>query len=716
MRWKLISRLVGKSPQSVQLKLSVSAGLSAVDSTSVRLRVDRFPGAIGIALPAYPFHRVLRTANAGDTVKVALDPSRHAERVGAAASVYVVAHKAPAQWAADPSLADATGVPIPTTISAGSIRDNLITTHPLPPGDYDVVYDFGGNGKLDPGDLLDSGDASGAPSITAEKSMTAAGPLALAPPAFYGIGAAPAKTTIPAGFDGIPAPYDFRLRGQVIYPSSLAPSNPLVVFLHGNHIPLQLPDGAGGLVTVSPLITTDENYKGYTYLQNQLASRGFVTASVDLDETNGPGVYGNVPYPGIQVRAWIGLKNIELLLTDATIAGGALAGKIDPARIILVGHSRGGEAVIVAYDQLVNTASRPPGWTLNPALTAAGIRGLVSLSPITRQIHDAPATTQPDVPYLLLFGSADGDVNGASLGAQPFQHYDRARGDKFAVRIEGADHNHFNTSWAYDDATTLVSGSVFAPTLTPLAPPVGPALVPEARQRTVATAYLNAFAAAISGDAAARAYFTEQPSMLRPLGVDPAESLHGQSRLVQPAPIVIDDYEGAAANDVSSSGQPVSFTVTALSELVLDHLVDPAAAFFNQQTRGALFSWAGPAEYVETLPPAARNLADARAICLRAAQQPPAAAAPISFALELQDAQGNKSAIDLSTLGSLEAIYQAQLLGTDLTSAAFKTFCLPPSAFTADGKNIDLSQAALLRLKLAAPGSRIAIDDIEVRP
>jgi hypothetical protein len=737
----------GKSFGDVVLRLTYKKGATTLHEEKLKLRVGPRPGMTGVTLPEFPFFRTVRTANLGAPIVVALDPFVHRERVARAADVYIVDHKTPAEWAADPSLIDATGGPQQIIINPTSIASNEIAL-PAPSiaGDFDVVFDFGnfaddplsfiGDATLDPGDLLDD-SLSGAPSVGVRGSLTAAGPLATTTFDYDFANAVP----IGAGYDGLVNPFNFRLRGRLVYPATFSGPAPLVVIGHGRHTPLNVLNGFGVFQNVDPDRTSDENYRGHTYLQEHLASRGFVTMSVDFDEVFAVPGSGYPTINGVanRLRGWLLLKNIEKILTDPAVAGGALNGHIDTTRIYLVGHSRGGEAVVVANHIIAGNTDKPPGGTIG-GFTAAGIRGIVSLSATSLNIETMPIT-KPAVPYLLLYGSADGDVNGAMAGVEPFRHYDRALADKYAVRIEGANHNFFNTSWGISDATQKLTGpDEFTLTPSPLVPPVGGPLLSDTQQRDVAKAYVAAFLLMLEGDTAMEGYFLEPPARLIPLGVDPAVSLHAQARHAPSAQqFVLDDFESNGSATLSSSGQAVTTTIGAasLSELTLTDtsVIDPAstesepANRFFQETSGALFDYNAAQELVESVAPAQQDLRGANVLSFRIAQQPKhaetiALAGPLTLTVELEDAASNKSAIRLATLDSAEAIYVAQVFVPQLaalfetTSAAFKTFRIPITAFTTDGRTLDLAHVTKIRFKLAAPGDsargRIALDDLEV--
>jgi hypothetical protein len=683
----------GKAFGEVVLKLTYKNGSTTYGEERIKFRVQPFAGAVGVGTvgAAFPFFRVVRTVNEGSQVNVALDPVQHNERVGRKAAVYVVAHKkSAADWVADPSLVDVAGGPTVVTINPGSIAANLSPVWAAAgAGAYDVVFDFGNfpddpalfapDGRLDPGDILDSvGDN---PSVIVESSMTASAAGAIAT-SVYGM-VTPSTTAVPANYDGLMGSFPFRLRGQVVYPTTLSAPTPLVVFAHGNHTPRTVKTMAFPVEQTVDALTSDENFKGYTYLQEHLARRGYITLSVDLDEMEGdPDFIGLPPIAGygIKLRAWVTLKNIEKVLSDAAIAGGALVGKIDPNRIHLVGHSRGGEAVIDMLHLLKTPAARPTGGTL-AGFTDASIKGIVSLSPVTASIS-TDAILPQDVPYLLIYGSADGDVNGAEEFAMPFRHYDRATKDKFAIRVMGANHNNFNESWNYDDATQTPictaqpcdwHNNVVKQTRVP---PVGSGLITGDQQRNVAKAYITAFLALIDQqDVGARNFFLEPPARLRPLGVDPTVKLHGQARLVTGVTkSVVDDYTGASFQDLihSSSDQTVAATASSLSENKLQDkdFSNETEAFnrFFQESNGALFSWTGAAEYTENLAGADQDLRGAGYISFRIAQQPKdartvALGGDMTVTVEIEDT-GGKSAISLGVVDTVPGIYEAVGLET----------------------------------------------------
>jgi hypothetical protein len=206
----------------------------------------------------------------------------------------------------------------------------------------------------------------------------------------------------PADDDGPNQPFNQRRakRGRV----------PLVFMAHGNHDP------------------GDPSYLGYDYFQQALAKMGFVAASVDCNELN-----GNASGAGnIIDRA--DLINASITYFQTLNANGpTFKGLLDFGQVGLMGHSRGGEAVVIAPIR--------PG---KPAGVA--YRCVLSLAPT-----DWGATSGPPSGYefLTLLPAADGDVTDND-GAK---YYDRCLPPLFKSQlyVHNACHNFFNRQWLNND-------------------------------------------------------------------------------------------------------------------------------------------------------------------------------------------------------------------------------------------------------------------------
>jgi dienelactone hydrolase len=229
------------------------------------------------------------------------------------------------------------------------------------------------------------------------------------------------------GFDN----RQFPRNARVWYPDGPGPY-PLVLVVHGNHDMTEFSD------------------PGYQWLGELLASRGFILASIDENFLNGALRNEN------DARGWMLLKHLELFRALNDSAGKPLHGKVDLSRIVLMGHSRGGEAVAIAgaFNRL---AHYPDDATQRFDFNFA-IRGLVAIAPVDGQYRPAEQPTPlADVSYLVIHGSHDGDVS-SFMG---LTQYNRIRFTapsahfKSAIWMHRANHGQWNTVWNDKDNGSL---------------------------------------------------------------------------------------------------------------------------------------------------------------------------------------------------------------------------------------------------------------------
>lgn len=241
-----------------------------------------------------------------------------------------------------------------------------------------------------------------------------------------------------------------RLKAHVFFPADMPgvvdpaqisvvqPNYPLIVIIHGN----------------------GQDYFAYDFLLQHFARNGFIAASIDVRYFNGGlDVHGQ----GAQGRAEALFHHLLVLNTKFGI-------KVQN-NIGIMGHSRGGEAVIKAA-----RINQQQGLGHN-------INAVISLAP-TDQYGTETLSGVWSKPYFVLYGSRDGDINGGiwvpgyTVPMTGFAQYDRANGSKKSMCfVYRATHNGFITT----NVDAPWDGDVIAN------------MEPVATQQAVTKAYMNAF-------------------------------------------------------------------------------------------------------------------------------------------------------------------------------------------------------------------------------
>lgn len=222
---------------------------------------------------------------------------------------------------------------------------------------------------------------------------------------------------------------NFPLNGRVYMPIGEGPF-PLTLIVHGNHSMIDYSDD------------------GYGYLGNVLASKGIIAVSVDENFVNGHWS-GDFRGKEMPVRAWLLLKHLEQWRQWNMDSTHELYGKIDMNNIMLVGHSRGGEAVSIAaaFNQLPffpDQAKQAFDFDFN-------IKGVVSIAPTDYRY--GRKMVLKDVNYLSLQGSYDSD-EVSFWGMRPYRRLsftDSLDFFKAGVYLHHANHGQFNSTWGKSD-------------------------------------------------------------------------------------------------------------------------------------------------------------------------------------------------------------------------------------------------------------------------
>lgn len=647
--------------------LQVSAGPhAAAGGLEPRLREHSLAG---LPLAAAPFFRSVRVVYQGQAIWAGLDTTDFPGLVGTSAKLYVVDDKSLAQWIANPVLMDVAGGPKLVTFAAGGLASNqwLLDSGALS-GDaglvlgrgYDVVLDLDQDGQLDPLEPIDGSLGAGF-SVWLDPSLN--GPLATS------------EATYSGG----------TFLGQVVYyPTSIASLGlrPLVVFSHGN----------------------GHSYLWYGHVGRHLASWGFVVMS-----------HQNDTMPGTETAATTTLTNTDYFLGNlGSIAGGALAGHVDPLNVAWIGHSRGGEGVVRAWYRLST------GNYLASNYAPDSIRFVCPMAPVTFLAGNT--STSQDRPFCLLYGAADSDVQGApSTGSKPFAFYERADGPKSLLYLQGVGHAWFHSG----------GGSCFCS---------GPSLIGEAQTHVLQKSYLLALCSLYQLDNSAARDFVERSfSEFQPPSTLPGVVAATEHRPALGRFSVIDDFQTQSSLLVSSSGGSVTFSVVNLVEgdskdedgsfdffanVPLNGMTRRRAGDLTDTQRAAVFDVPpGASAYYELeLVAALRDCASREALSFRLCQgtrhpHTDQLASALSMAVTLRDGAGASSTLSMAPYASVTRPYLRTGYGSGTGWAnEFCTVRVPLAHFGANGVALDLKDVRAVRLEFgpplgSAPG-RIGLDDV----
>lgn len=247
------------------------------------------------------------------------------------------------------------------------------------------------------------------------------------------------------GFNATSVP----LNGILRIPGGTGPF-PLALFVHGNHDPFDYSD------------------TGYVYLCNMLASQGIIAGTIDANFLNG-GWQEN------DARAILHLEHVKQFRTWNAQSGHPLFGKVDMNRVMIAGHSRGGEAAAHAsyFNGLSSVVADPGGPTI--PLTGGsnglgpynfGIRNIFAIAPTVEQYTPVGGHRGVDKDYFVIHGGRDDDLD-AFWGLATYDRSHKpnvgspssnATGFKALAFAYRANHNYFNTSWDADGDPSQAMG------------------------------------------------------------------------------------------------------------------------------------------------------------------------------------------------------------------------------------------------------------------
>lgn len=193
-------------------------------------------------------------------------------------------------------------------------------------------------------------------------------------------------------------PSNLPLNGLVWYPDGEGPF-PLILIVHGNH----------------EMSAASDN--GYAYLASLLASHGFIAVSIDENFLNGGWVDFVDNLNEVPARGWLLLEHLNLWRQWNLSDNSPFKDKIDMQKIALIGHSRGGEAIVTAA--ALNHLDYYPDNGNIQFNYHFSIQALAAIAPVDSQYHPGGQKTNlNNINYLVIQGAHDGDVRSFQGSAQ----------------------------------------------------------------------------------------------------------------------------------------------------------------------------------------------------------------------------------------------------------------------------------------------------------
>ncbi|MFF5014603.1 hypothetical protein [Streptomyces sp. NPDC001165] len=248
---------------------------------------------------------------------------------------------------------------------------------------------------------------------------------------------------------GFSAPVE--MRAVVVAPTGARGPRPLALFLHGRHFTCYKGHDITGDWPCPAGTKAVPSHRGYLRDQKLLASQGYVTVSISANGINGQD--WNAEDGGAQARS--SLVRLHLAQWADWAAHPETAPQIvqdapraDLSRVLLVGHSRGGEGVDrAAMDSLYPPPAAQDGYHGPVRWT---IRGLVLIGPTVFGQNPVP-----DVPSVSILPGCDGDVSDleGEMYVDGTRGVSRGAALHSAVYVIGANHNFFNSEWTPGQAT-----------------------------------------------------------------------------------------------------------------------------------------------------------------------------------------------------------------------------------------------------------------------
>ncbi len=473
-------------------------------------------------------------------------------------------------------------------------------------------------------------------------------------------------------------PDKLPLNARVWYPEGKGPF-PLILLVHGNHDMEEYSD------------------PGYEYLGTLFASRGFIAFSVDENFLNGSWTSYWDSVSTNPARSWLLLEHLNLWRQWAVEKGNPFFGKVDMNKIVLMGHSRGGEAVATAA--ALNQLPYYPDDATVPFNYHFNILGVAAIAPVDKQYTPANRPIRLDnLDYFVLQGAHDGDVR-TFYGLAEFNRVSFKGKDyhfKAAAYVARANHGRFNSSWDWLDVEAPADAWMKSVDL-----------LPREVQQKLAQVYLSAFLEVVCNkELGYLPLFQDYRKGYPWLPESQYISLFEDSK----DQYVVTLEEGLDVTKDSKSGAQMSgqhLTVWRQQEVDLKRGKQDISAVYLGWTKTKNKN-AEPASYTVDLPSQTKVDANDQLIFLAADSHEQAGSSPpcncrLDFTIQLEDVSGNTASLPLSHIAPLSAPIIASLMKipfmeTDtFPEVVFQRYAIPLKDFVAKNPQFQPTQLSRIR-------------------
>ncbi|MGW6447027.1 alpha/beta hydrolase family protein [Lentzea sp. NPDC055074] len=449
-----------------------------------------------------------------------------------------------------------------------------------------------------------------------------------------------------------------EMEAVVVAPKGAPGKRPLVLLLHGRHFTCYSKSDPNQIRMSWPCpsgLTAVPSHKGYLKAQQLLASQGYLTVSISANGINAQDAL--TADAGAQGRSSLVRHHLAKWADWASGRGSAPAAvesapPADMAKVLLMGHSRGGEGVNRAA---TDSLTPPPGDTGFSGPVRWNIRGNVLIGPTIFGHNPAP-----DVPSVTFLPGCDGDVS--DLQGQIFVDQTRglSRGEALhsALYMIGANHNYFNSEWTPGQAEAPASDDFWpGQQPDPLCTPGVPTRLTAEQQQTAGATYLAASARLFLGRDESVLPLLDGSGVRAP-SADPARVLShaiGGDR----KSFVVPDGSTAVSGSARVCQQTSRDAAVACSTARSPHFVGFRGAVSQPERLAVALKWTAAGQAGAVTPSSPVSLDGSRDLALRLAVPPNAPAS--RFGVAVTDHTGLRH-----VLGSVSV---AGLPGSDRTSS-----------------------------------------------